>query len=236
MINLIYQLLVRMGYTHPIHAPLASLPPGLAVGALLFSLAALIFQRTNLMQTARHCTILFFCPSVSCGADGIFGLAALLRGRLALSYQDQGGAHLGAPDPHPHWAHLRADARAKGALIIYVLCFLAVVGLGFFGGHLVFGRKCPTAAEGYQAGEQIFEATCSSCHPYGGNIVNPNFPLRGAPQLKDFQTFLAFTRNPKRPDGSEGTMPSFPPSKLSDQQAWELYQYIMNALQSAKPK
>jgi len=60
MINLIYQLLVRMGYTHPIHAPLASLPPGLAVGALLFSLAALIFQRTNLMQTARHCTILFF--------------------------------------------------------------------------------------------------------------------------------------------------------------------------------
>jgi hypothetical protein len=43
--------------------------------------------------------------------------------------------------------------------------------------------------------------------------------------------FLAFIRDPKRPNGSAGAMPSFPSTKVSDQQASELFNYIARVLE-----
>jgi mono/diheme cytochrome c family protein len=68
----------------------------------------------------------------------------------------------------------------------------------------------PGQGQGYQRqplqtqgqGAEIFATSCSRCHAQGGNLVYPNLPLRGAPQLADFNSFLAFIRNPVMPDGS----------------------------------
>jgi cytochrome c553 len=87
------------------------------------------------------------------------------------------------------------------------------------------GERYQMSQEGIQGGN-IFFNNCVRCHPQGGNIIDPDLPIRGSKKLKDFNSFLNFIRNPKRPDGSRGVMPAFPESNISDQQAKELYQYI----------
>jgi mono/diheme cytochrome c family protein len=77
-------------------------------------------------------------------------------------------------------------------------------------------------------GEKIFNANCRVCHVNGGNIINPRLPLRGSQKLADFKTFLSFIRNPKMPDGSQGTMPSFSESQLSNEDAENLYNYFLS--------
>jgi len=79
-------------------------------------------------------------------------------------------------------------------------------------------------------GANIFNANCRVCHPNGGNIINPNLPLRGSNKLADFNTFLAFIRNPSMSGGSRGSMPAFSEALISNQQTRELYQYILKML------
>ncbi|MGD9362793.1 MAG: cytochrome c, partial [Desulfobacterales bacterium] len=50
---------------------------------------------------------------------------------------------------------------------LYMLCLFSVIGLGYFGGELVYGTKTPTAevAEGPTAnGAKVFQQNCSACH------------------------------------------------------------------------
>ena len=63
-------------------------------------------------------------------------------------------------------------------------------------------------------------------------VIMPNLPLISAPQLKSLDSFVAFIRNPKKPDGSRGVMPPFPPAKISPEQARELYEYIYHVLKN----
>jgi mono/diheme cytochrome c family protein len=69
-------------------------------------------------------------------------------------------------------------------------------------------------------GADIFNAHCRTCHPNGGNIINPYKPIKGSQRLTDFETFLAFIRKPTSP------MPSFSQETITDKQAKELYTYI----------
>jgi hypothetical protein len=78
-------------------------------------------------------------------------------------------------------------------------------------------------------GSGIFWGNCALCHPNGGNVLDPGLPIKGSGKLKDYKTFLRFIRHPKMPDGSEGEMPNFPKSKISDLQAKRLYQFIIYA-------
>lgn len=89
------------------------------------------------------------------------------------------------------------------------------------------------ASARYRTGAQIFERNCNGCHPHGENTIRPDLPLRGAPQLRDFGTFLAYIRNPNLPDGSAGALLTFSGASLSRQQARDLYQYIIQVVDSA---
>jgi mono/diheme cytochrome c family protein len=60
--------------------------------------------------------------------------------------------------------------------------------------------------------------------------------LRGAPQLASPETFIAFVRKPVLPDGSRAVMPAFSPTRISDRQVRDLYEYIINVLQAPKRK
>jgi cytochrome c6 len=79
---------------------------------------------------------------------------------------------------------------------------------------------------GAASGEQLFKEQCSACHPNGGNVINPHKPLKGSPKLKTFAAFLSWIRKPVQP------MPPFPPSKIPDQQAKKLYDYILKQKKS----
>ncbi|MDA8240992.1 MAG: c-type cytochrome [Nitrospiraceae bacterium] len=75
-------------------------------------------------------------------------------------------------------------------------------------------------------GAKIFADRCASCHPDGGNVIVPDLPLKGSRVLGNYRTFLAFIRHPKMPDGSQGAMPPFSKSLITDRQARQLYHYI----------
>jgi mono/diheme cytochrome c family protein len=106
-------------------------------------------------------------------------------------------------------------------------------GGGMMGGGYGTGPGQRGGSQGYMyqnqnQGAEIFRVNCSRCHADGGNLITPNLPLRGAPQLTNFDTFLAFIRNPRLPDGSSGPMPPFSEERVSDEQARELYGYLVN--------
>jgi mono/diheme cytochrome c family protein len=237
MISVIYHFLESLGYNHPIHAPLTHMPIGLVVGALVFALAAWVFRQPGLAISARHCLILallFFFPTALAGYMDwqyfylgawltIFKIKLSLTGALLLLLV------LGV------FLTGKGEMRYGTLLPICTLCFLVVVVLGYLGGQLALGERCPEApSKQFSAGAKIFRSNCSACHPQGGNIINPKLPLLGASQLDSPETFLAFVRRPVRPDGSRGKMPPFPSTRISDQQVRDLYEYIVNVFKTTQ--
>jgi uncharacterized membrane protein len=233
MFNSVYEFLTRIGYNHPIHPTEVHMPIGLVVGAFVFAWIALIFHRSKLFETARHCATLAFIWVFPTILFGIMDwqhyyagampfpikikivlaptLLILLAASVILGY--------------------KKGADSKGVLTIYCLCFATVVILGYFGGQLVYGVKAPPPPENLKAGAKLFTTDCMGCHPHGGNILKPNLPLRGAPQAEDLKDFEAFIRSPKMPNGSAGIMPAFPPAKISEPKVRDLYEYIFNVIE-----
>lgn len=229
--DFIYQLFERIGYTHPIHPPLTHMPIGLVAGALILRLAAIFSNRDPLARAAFYCLVLalvFAVPTVLVGVMDwqhyysgawVFPIKMKIVLSIFLFILLAGGVILG-------W---RRNADSKPFLAVCLLSFLAVVGLGYFGGELALApRLCPPAALGYQEGEKIYATLCAACHPNGGNIFDASLPVRGSKHLKDFDDFSSFMRHPHRHDGTPPTMPAFSPEKLPDAQMRELYQYSVN--------
>jgi hypothetical protein len=122
-----------------------------------------------------------------------------------------------------------------------ILPLIVVVGIGLtlflikagaqMGGGMMGGGMMGPGQSGQGStlpGAEIFNANCSSCHPNGGNTIIPNLPLKGAPQLANYNTFLSYIRHPTMPNGSFGPMPAFPPERISDEQAKNLYQFLQS--------
>jgi mono/diheme cytochrome c family protein len=104
--------------------------------------------------------------------------------------------------------------------VSFYLAVALVLGLSVY---ILPGNTQPSSNP---RGAEIFYQNCSGCHPHGGNTITPNLPLRGAPQLASFHSFLEYLRRPTMPDGSPGPMPSFSERQISEDQAKELYQYL----------
>jgi mono/diheme cytochrome c family protein len=218
MIDQLYQLLEKMGYTHPIHPPLTHVPMGLVIGVFIFAWVAILFRRVILPQFAYNrillLVLIFVFPTILFGYtdwqyfyEGTWSLPIKIK--LALS-----GVLLILLCIALVTGR-KAKAETRGTLAIYTLCFLTVSTLGYFGGQLAIeGEGKPQAATTkFLSGEKLFALNCSDCHPGGSDILK-------APQLTDFNAFLAYLRNP------QGEMPPFPPEKISDKQAKKVYQYI----------
>lgn len=234
MMDLIYQFLERIGYTHPIHPPMTHMPIGLVAGALILRLAAIFSQRAPLARAAFYCLVLALVFAVPTALIGVMDWQHYYSGAWVFPIKMKvalaillfiflgAGVILG-------W---RGNADSKPFLAICLLCFLTVVGLGYFGGELALApRLCPPAAPGYEAGARIYATLCAACHPNGGNIFDAKLPVRGSKHLKDFDDFSNFMRHPHKHDGSPPTMPAFPPEKISDKQMRELYQYVIFAFE-----
>lgn len=236
MIEFLYETLAKIGYTHPIHPPLTHIPVGMVVGAFIFGLAAWLLRHEQLTLTARHCVTLALLGLVPTALLGYadwqhryagalsfpiqmkIGLAVLLLVFLALA------AILG-----------RRRVVSLGVLAIYGICLLNVTALGYFGGELIFGDGSPaqtSKTKEIMISAEPFNTSCGGCHPGGGNSFKAHLPLKSAPQLANFKIFLAYLRNPQARDGSRTIMPPFPADKLSEQQARQIYRYIVEVLQT----
>jgi uncharacterized membrane protein len=139
LFDLPYELLARIGFTHPLHPAITHLPMGMAMGAFLFGVASLKWD--VLAGTARHCAVLgviFVPPTIVLGIfdwqhyydgswDGLFitkFVLALLLPLLLLAAVV--AARRG-----------RDDSRLP--LVLYALCLATAVGLGYIGGEIGYG-------------------------------------------------------------------------------------------------
>jgi len=229
MIDSLYALLGKFGYIHPLHPPFTHGPIGAVIVAFCFGLGMFFWRGKNLLQSAYHAVIIalvLFFPTVLAGimdwqyyyaGAWIFpiqmkiALATLLFVLLSITL-------IVGRIP---------DIRPSIMMLLFMLCLFNVMGLGYFGGKLVYEGRTPTVKDGLFPGRNIFVGHCSGCHSNGGNILFPNLPLRAAPQLVSFEKFIEFLRNPTLPNGSKGPMPAFTQHDLSDQQAHELYEYVI---------
>ena len=141
MIEFLYQALEKIGYVHPIHPPLTHIPMGLVFGAFIFALIALLFRRTILPQLAYNRIILLALvlsfPTILFGHtdwqhfyEGAW--LSPIKVKLALS------GILVILLFIALMVGRKAKTETKGLLIIYTLCFLTVIVIGYFGGQLVF--------------------------------------------------------------------------------------------------
>jgi len=241
VIEFLYQALAKIGYTHPIHPPVTHATVGMVIGAFVFGITAWKLRHQGLSQAAHYCIILALIalfPTVLSGfmdwqhyyaGAWLFPikmklpLAGLLLILLVFAFS----------------VGYRATTISKQALIIYALCLLNVTALGYFGGELAYGGRTPgklgdtttlTTDADIEAGTTLYNQNCRACHPNGGNSIKQNLPLTKAPQLVNFDTFLAYIQSPKARDGSTTIMPPFPADKVSEEDAQKIYQYIVQAL------
>lgn len=235
MVDYFYDVLAKFGYIHPVHPPLTHGPIGAVIVACLFSIAVRRWPTKNLLQSAYYALIIAFLlyfPTVLAGIldwqhyfYGALIFPIIMKIVLAASLLLLLSVSL--------WAGRKPQTPFWLMQSLYSLCLFNVLGLGYFGGQLVYEGRTPEAGEAYSVGRQIFIKRCSGCHVNGGNILYPNLPLRSAPQLASFDEFLAFIRNPHLPNGEKGPMPVFTPGKLSDAEARKLYEYVLNGLVSS---
>jgi cytochrome c6 len=76
-----------------------------------------------------------------------------------------------------------------------------------------------------KTGEQLFKENCASCHPDGGNIVNPAKTLkkkdREANKIRTAADVVKTMRNP-----GPG-MPAFDPKTIPDKDARKIGEYVI---------
>jgi uncharacterized membrane protein len=140
MIENLYDILAKLGFTHPLHPMLTHVPMGMIIGMVVFSLLGLIWQDKFFNRTAYHCSILALFGVVPVIIAGILDwlqfmegewltfiiikmvLGALLTILLTISVV------LKSKEGSP-----------KLVFLFYILCLACAGGLGYSGGSLIFG-------------------------------------------------------------------------------------------------
>jgi len=242
MIDSLYRLLGRMGFTDPLHPPIVHIPIGLVIGALVFFAIGALFRRKRLFASARQVSILalvFVFPTILLG---VFDWIHFFHGAMIPAIQIKmilagvllvllGAGIIVGGEEKPH---------AVAMSVIYLLSVVAVIALGYFGASLVYGRgaaaarsstigvsEAPPPTAGIASeGESLFAANCRSCHAGGGNAIEPRLPVRGSRRLASLESFEAFLRAPSMPDGRPGAMPAFGADSLQADRVKELYDFV----------
>lgn len=180
--ELFYQTLYNLGYTHPVHPTMVYLPIGGVMAAFIFGIIGVLFKRASLLTSAKHCTVLALIavfPAILFGymdwqyfrgGNWVFPiimkmtLAAFLILLLSITVVRQ-------------W---KFGENGKIVLTLYTLCFFNVIAIGYFGGEIVFAgfaepKETPKTAVGEQ-GQQpgmevtfadvsaVFKEHCIMCH------------------------------------------------------------------------
>lgn len=226
IISRFYGLLKSLNYHHPIHPLMVHVTVGLIVGAFILSVLGRVRRRPELLHSAWHCmmiALIFAVPTMTTGLmdwrhsySGIlifpfqikFLLAATLLGMLAMGFM------LGR----------RSNGKIPAMIIVYSFCLVAVAGLGYFGGEIVYGGRKAATVEQSHPGQGIYVENCAGCHPNGGTSLVSGLPVRNSPRISSLESFILWIRAPKSP------MPAFPNTIISDKEAEALFDYVNKVL------
>ena len=171
--NPFYNALNAIGFLDPIHPPLTHITIGLVTAAMIFGILAWVQRQPFLARAARYCLILawlFIFPTVILGFmdwqhwyQGNWLSLIIIKICLA--------TFLFALLSLGMILFFTGREESKALLAIYCIAFFTVVGLGYFGGRLIFGGRAPAMPMSLEAGRGLFENSCMACHPNLGNAL-----------------------------------------------------------------
>ena len=169
MIEFVYQTLAKLGYAHPLHPILTHVVLGMVIGLFLFAAVSKTFRNSALSQTARHCCILALVMLPPTALLGIMDWHHFYGGGMLLPIQMKmvfAGLLL-LLLILAHVVNRKQKIVSNGLFFLYGVCLIAAVGLGYFGGELVYGSKSAEQKplQGSTAsGAALFQQNCSGCH------------------------------------------------------------------------
>jgi uncharacterized membrane protein len=173
MFDFIYDSLAKIGYTHPLHPAVTHLTIGLVMGSFIFLIIGFVLKKSQFFITARYVIILAAATVPITVLLGYMDWQHFYRGAWLFSFQMK-FLLAGLLSIFLIVSILLAFINQKGSgmwVITQAICLLAVIGLGFFGGELVYKpvEKASTKIEGIpeelaSKGKVIFESNCSMCH------------------------------------------------------------------------
>lgn len=221
-----YGLLETVGYPHPVHPILVHITVGLVFGAFVLGLLARLRRQPELRRSAWHCMLIAFISIIPALVTGLMDWHRSYAAALLFPFKMKfvlavtlltlltAGFFLGRSN----------RGEANGMVAIYTLCLVAVCGLGYFGGNLVYGGKNTSNPKDYRAGEKTYAANCGGCHANGGNSIKPGLPVKNSSKLSDLDTFRGWVRSPNAP------MPAFPETAISNAEVEDMYHYVVQIL------
>ncbi len=138
MLELIYNSLAAIGFTHPLHPAVTHIPMGMAMGAFFFQLAS--YKKEELAKSANYCLILalIFIP-----VTALLGImdwqhrylgktSNLIIAKIVLAIS------LTAIITLTIYLYQKKKAGYNLMTVLYFITMLNAIPLGFIGGKLIF--------------------------------------------------------------------------------------------------
>ena len=139
MLDFIYNTLASIGFTHPLHPVTTHIPMGMAIGGFIFKLAS--YKWDSLSKSAYYCYFMAL----------IFSPFAIITGLM--DWQQKFGGTINNTIMVKIisvivfiilllffiYLNNKIKSEKKIIFILYLLCFLNALIIGFIGGQLVFG-------------------------------------------------------------------------------------------------
>lgn len=140
MVENVYSLLEKYGYSHPLHPMLTHIPIGMVVAMVVFGFLGLIWRDKNFGETAFHCSVLALVAIP-------FVISAGLLDWLHYQQGEWSNYIIAKMILAPTLTLLlifsiilkKRSGTPGRMFLIYLLCLACAGGLGYAGGQLVFG-------------------------------------------------------------------------------------------------
>jgi uncharacterized membrane protein len=238
MASPLYEFLSGIGYHHPLHPALTHLPVGLIIGGFIFIVLAYFSKCPKYAQSAKHCIVLALLAAIPTVIVGyldwqhFYGGSPLCPINMKLRLAIVLLVFLFAAV----FASIRNEKATMLRLLAHLLSLLVVIGIGYFGGELIYGKKTAsiqatgTAAAdtaSVAAGMKLFEKSCSFCHFTDSADTKVGPGLKGLFQREKMPVSgwsvsdASLSRQLKTPFGQ---MPSF--EGLADEEIHSLTDYL----------
>jgi len=238
MATKLYELLSVIGFHHPLHPAMTHLTVGLTIAGFFFIVSAYFFKRSKYAQSAKHCAVLALLAAIPTVIFGYLDWQHFYGGSLIFPIKMKLGLTLALLILllAVVFTSIQSKKESIPRLLVHLLSLLVVIGLGYFGGELVYGKKTPstqttgqnsTDTESVVAGAKLFDKSCSFCH------FTDNTDTKVGPGLKGFfeREKMSFSGWPASDDGVRRQLKTpfkeMPPfESLTDEEIKSLTDYL----------
>jgi len=175
MASKLYELLSVIGFHHPLHPAMTHLTVGLTIAGFIFIVSAYFFKRPKYAQSAKHCAVLALLAAILTVIFGYLDWQHFYGGSLVFPIKMKLGLTVALLVLllAVVFTSIQSKKESVPRLLVHLLSLLVVIGLGYFGGELVYGNKTTstqttsknaTGTESVVAGAKLFDKSCSFCH------------------------------------------------------------------------